>query len=101
MFGGGGHCNDPYAQAVMTAVRKDAATNPRRRSDREAEVVGLPLPPDLDLRGGKERWMSRLAVAYGLSFQKEELAEFTYPKELRDRPVVRRETRSWERPRNA
>ena len=88
VFGGGGHCRDPYAKAV-------------RGSNPEATVVGLPLPPDLDLRGNRERWMSRLAVAYGLSFQEQELADFTYPNDLPDRPNVARKIRSWERPRNA
>ena len=73
VFGGGGHCRDPYANAVRASIPG-------------AKEVGLPHPSDLDLRGEKERWMTRLAVAYGLSFQKEELAKFTYPDELRDRP---------------
>ena len=91
VFGGGGHCRVPYAEAV-------------RDSCPGADVVGLPLPRDLDLRGGRERWMSRLAVAYGLSFPKQELAKFTYPNELRAPPPprpIRREVSRRERPRDA
>ena len=48
------------------------------------DVVGLPIPNDLEIDGQKRRWMSRLSVAYGLSFVRADLADNIYPKDLRD-----------------
>jgi hypothetical protein len=70
VFGGGGHCDHPYRRHVLGAF------------GREPTVVGIPTPEDLDLSGKRGRWFSRLTVAYGLSFQKEDLARFTYPSQL-------------------
>jgi hypothetical protein len=67
IFGGGGHCEHPYKRSVLEA----------RRSD----VLGLPIPEDLDLGKSQSRWMSRLTVAYGLSFIKKDLIKFYYPRD--------------------
>jgi hypothetical protein len=81
IFGGGGHCEHPYKAAVMYPFSGQlfrAAITP--------DVVGLPVPRDLELNGSETRWMRRLSVAYGLSFVKSELAGFTYPKDV-DNPT--------------
>jgi hypothetical protein len=45
-------------------------------------VLGLPAPRDLDLEASQRHWLGRLAVAYGLSFEKGDLHSFTYPVEI-------------------
>jgi len=72
VFGGGGHCQFPYADAVRASLPA-------------AIQVGLPPPTDLDLAGQRGTWMTRLAVAYGLSFQRQQLSKFTFPDELPER----------------
>ena len=72
VFGGGGHCDNPYARGVMSAF------------PRKPDVVGVPHPKDLDLGSGNKRWLPRLSVAYGLSFQKDDLAKFSCPTDLPD-----------------
>jgi hypothetical protein len=42
----------------------------------------MPTPKDLPLEDSQRRWMDRLAVAYGLSFEKGQLATFTLPKDI-------------------
>jgi len=44
------------------------------------DVFGLPVPHDLNLKSHENRWMRRLSVAYGLSFEKSELAHSRIPK---------------------
>jgi len=78
IFGGGGHCDNPYKNAVMRAFSCDLFRE-RIRPD----IVGLPIPRDLELEAHESRWMRRLSVAYGLSFEKSELSSFTYPVELK------------------
>jgi hypothetical protein len=68
IFGGGGHCEHPYKRSVLESIRSD--------------VVGLPIPDDLDFGNSQRRWMSRLSVAYGLSFEKNDLASFYYPRDV-------------------
>jgi hypothetical protein len=77
IFGGGGHCGHPYRSSVL----KPFSGNLFRRPI-QPPVVGLPVPNDLDLSGSQRRWMARLAVAYGLSFWRDDLAGFTYPKDV-------------------
>ncbi len=79
IFGGGGDCRFPYNSAVENAFR-----TPFFPENFIADSVGLPVPKDLDLHPGKRRWMTRLSVAYGLSFVKDDLASNIYPSELRD-----------------
>ena len=81
IFGGGGHCEHPYKTAVM----KTFSGQLFRRAI-TPDVVGLPVPRDLELNGSETRWMRRLSVAYGLSFEKSVLAGFTYPKDV-DNPT--------------
>ncbi len=77
IFSGGGHCPNPYGSAVVEQFSCDLFLRPFK-----PEVVGLPTPRDLEILPDQARWMSRLSVAYGLSFVKEDLARFKYPKEL-------------------
>lgn len=77
IFGGGGHCEYPYRRAVMQSFSCDLFRKPLK-----PDVIGLPFPPDLELKGSEARWMSRISVAYGLSFVRDDLALFTYPKDV-------------------
>ena len=78
VFGGGGHCEHPYQRAVLKPF-EDGRVFPRSI---KPDVIGLPLPRDLELDGHGNFWMRRLYVAYGLSFERSELARFTYPKDV-------------------
>lgn len=78
IFGGGGHCEHPYKNAVMLPFSGKLFSKPIN-----PDIVGLPFPRDLDLASYDTRWMRRLYVAYGLSFEKSELTRFTYPKDSR------------------
>jgi hypothetical protein len=77
IFGGGGHCEHPYKIAVMSPFSGQLF-----RKSVSPGVVGLPVPRDLELESHETRWMRRLYVAYGLSFERSELARFTYPKDV-------------------
>lgn len=77
IFGGGGDCDHPYRTAVMKPFRGQMF-----RTAITPIVVGLPVPRDLEINDSEIRWMKRLSVAYGLSFEKNELAGFTYPKNV-------------------
>jgi hypothetical protein len=77
IFGGGGHCEHPYKTGVMCPFSGQLF-----RNCINPNVVGLPIPRDLELKNQENRWMRRLSVAYGLSFEKSELAPFTYPKDV-------------------
>ena len=81
IFGGGGHCEHPYKTAVVKTFSCQLFRNAITPN-----VVGLPVPRDLELNGSETRWMRRLSVAYGLSFDKSVLAGFTYPKDV-DNPT--------------
>jgi len=77
IFGGGGHCDHPYRTAVMKPFSGQLF-----RQDITPDIVGLPTPRDLELDENQRRWMKRLSVAYGLSFEKNDLVGFTYPKDV-------------------
>jgi hypothetical protein len=79
IFGGGGHCEYPYKIAVMHPFSGHLF-----REALHPDVIGMPVPSDLELKRHETRWIKRLNVAYGLSFEKSELAPFTYPKDVRD-----------------
>lgn len=79
IFGGGGYCEHPYKTAVMKAFESQFFSKGFL-----PDVVGLPIPKDLEINGRKNRWMSRLFVAYGLSFVRSDLASNIYPKDLKD-----------------
>jgi hypothetical protein len=77
IFGGGGHCEHPYKIGVMRPF-----SGRLFHQTIAPDVLGMPVPRDLELEAGQTRWMRRLSVAYGLSFEKNELAPFTYPKDV-------------------
>lgn len=77
IFGGGGHSEYPYRTAAMCPFSGSLF-----RECINPDVVGMPVPRDLELKSHENRWMRRLSVAYGLSFEKSELARFTYPKDV-------------------
>lgn len=77
IFGGGGHCEYPYKTAVMKPFSGQLF-----REALDPDVIGMPVPSDLELKSDETRWMRRLNVAYGLSFEKSELSRFTYPKDV-------------------
>ena len=77
IFGGGGHCEYPYKAAVMHSF-----SGTLFRQAISPDTLGMPVPYDLELETGQTRWMRRLSVAYGLSFEKSELSTFSYPVEM-------------------
>lgn len=77
IFGGGGHCEHPYKTSVIKPFSGQLFAPAIR-----PQVVGLPVPADLELNGDPSRWMRRLAVAYGLSFERNDLSGFTYPRDI-------------------
>ena len=77
IFGGGGHCDNPY----MTGALKPFSGG-LFPSGISPSTVGMPIPKDLDLGERGNRWMHRLSVAYGLSFTRPELVNFVYPKDV-------------------
>lgn len=79
IFGGGGHCEFPYKAAVMNPF--SGSLFPLRF---KPDIVGMPTPADLELGPKGMQWMRRLSVAYGLSFVKTDLSDFTYPKDVKD-----------------
>jgi hypothetical protein len=87
LFCGGGHSTNPYAEAVLRQFSCELFSRPVR-----PEEVGLPMPSDLEMnQSNAARWMPRLSVAYGLSFDKADLATYTYPKELNEPGPERRQ----------
>jgi hypothetical protein len=74
IFGGGGHCNNPYQSAVMQPFSGNTFKKPFT-----PDIVGLPRPHDLEFGRAEEVWLKRLSVAYGLSFLKSDLTRFIYP----------------------
>lgn len=85
IFGGGGHSRVPYQEAVMEQFDNgyfDSSRIRRRRRDNDPFDIGMPSPTDLELPRGGTRWLDRLSVAYGLSFEQGELADFILPKQV-------------------
>ncbi len=79
IFGGGGHCDYPYKKAVMMPFSGQLF-----RKAFSPDVIGLPVPKDMELHDHETKWMRRLNVAYGLSFERSELAPFTFPNDMSD-----------------
>lgn len=77
IFGGGGHCEIPYKRGVIVPFSGQLFREPVN-----PDIISVPPPPDLELQEYQKRWMRRLSVAYGLSFEKSELARFIYPKDV-------------------
>ncbi len=74
---GGGHCDIPFKRAVLTPFSGQLFREPIN-----PDIISVPPPPDLELKDYQKRWMRRLSVAYGLSFDRSELARFIYPKDV-------------------
>ena len=77
IFSGGGHCSYPYQSPVLRPFKGNLF-----REEVHPDIIGMPIPKDLDLESHQSRWMRRLNVAYGLSFVKSELAPFTFPQDV-------------------
>ncbi len=77
IFGGGGYSENPYGRAVLSPFAGQLFSQPIN-----PDIISVPPPNDLDLQDYQRRWMKRLSVAYGLSFEQGELAHFIYPKEV-------------------
>lgn len=77
IFGGGGHSINPYGQGVLAPFSGQLFAGPV-----EPEIIAIPVPNDLEIKENQKRWLKRLTVAYGLSFEKSELARFIYPKDV-------------------
>jgi len=88
IFGGGGHCENPYELGVKDAFRDNLFSR-----DLCPPSIGLPAPSDLaGLPSGRNRdyWIKRLSVAYGLSFPKYELTNFDLPTEIPETVQINR-----------
>jgi hypothetical protein len=92
IFGGGGHCEMPYRSGVLSVfdqrIFRDLEIENRRRK-RDLFDIGMPHPRDLRLNENQKRWMNRLTVAYGLSFERGQLASFDLPKTVEKPPAER------------
>lgn len=90
IFGGGGHCRNPYGEAVLEQFNGSLFLYEKiqqRRGSEGSLEIGMPMPADIELPDGVEnRWINRLTVAYGLSFEKGQLARFKLPSEMRVPP---------------
>jgi len=86
VFGGGGHVEFPYGRAVLSNFKSlifdDIAIKKREFAGDNFEV-GMPLPRDItNTRSVRDAALSRLSVAYGLSFEKGQLSDFVLPANL-------------------
>jgi len=79
IFGGGGHSDFPYKHGVMCPFSGQLFSKSIK-----PDVIGMPIPGDLELERNTPHWMRRLTVAYGLSFEKGELARFDLPSAVSD-----------------
>lgn len=84
IFGGGGLCRIPYEKYVLEQF--DSPIFPKheireRRRENDPFYIGMPMPTELSSEGVKRNWMKRLTVAYGLAFEKSQLAHFKLPSE--------------------
>ncbi len=77
IFGGGGHSEHPYATGATRPF-----SSPFFRQSIRPDRVGIPIPKDVNLKTPQQKWMRRLSVAYGLSFDASQLVAFTYPCEV-------------------
>ncbi len=73
IFGGGGHSKYPYETAVTNAFNDLFEVNSF------VDIISIRAPQDLDLSGMDVHGISRLYVAYGLSFSSLDLADNTFP----------------------
>lgn len=85
IFGGGGHCENPYRSRVLSQFEEGMfhpAIIKERRKRGEPFDLGMPMPNDLELDGRPPNWLDRLTVAYGLSFERGDLAPFVLPRDI-------------------
>jgi len=77
MFGGGGHSTNPYENAVTDALED------QRILGRPLKWTDIKLPAlDMENMPPGSGWTNRLSVACGLSYQKDELVKYIYPKDI-------------------
>ncbi|WP_156939748.1 hypothetical protein [Desulfocurvus vexinensis] len=76
IFGGGGHQDNPYKKGVVGAFSD--FFHPEQHQPR---ITAIQTPGDLELAVHQQSWISRLYVAYGLSFLKADLVGNRYPKQ--------------------
>ena len=74
IFSGGGHCDYPYRDGVLKPF-----SGRLFQTRLSPDIIGMPTPKDLELKESEARWIKRLSVAYGLSFEKSELVPFILP----------------------
>lgn len=77
IFGGGGHAEVPYVAGTLQPFRGNIFPRNLR-----PETLEMPIPPDLALAPNDHGWMKRLSVAYGLSFERNQLVPFIYPRDV-------------------
>jgi len=77
IFGGGGYCENPYGRAILNPFSGQIFSEPIYPL-----IISMPPPHDLVLKQNQYEWMKRLSVAYGLSYERSELANFIYPKDV-------------------
>ena len=91
ILGGGGLCDIPYKKSVLeqfnSVIFSDREIS-KRRHEEDLVPIGLPTPTDLTGKGIARNGMNRLSVAYGLSFHKDELAQFKLPGETPKATVI-------------
>ncbi len=78
IFGGGGHCDNPYKQAVLYPFSYPTIFN----KPINPNIIGIPKPTDLSLNNDQSSWLPRLSVAYGLSFNRFDLADNLFPHQI-------------------
>lgn len=69
-------------KVIDHAIFRQDEINDRRRK-RDLFDIGMPDPKDLVFDQKQKRWMNRLSVAYGLSFEKGQLATFKLPRDVK------------------
>lgn len=84
LFSGGGFIKNPYEYSIQ-----DVFTGPMFKNGRPLETIGFPNIDDIDIDDENKLrlWMSRLHVAYGLSFSKVQLSQYKYPEEINDKHI--------------
>lgn len=83
LFGGGGHEQNPYKEYIIDGpISAFQLLTDKYGINLDPRVMGMPCPNDLEPSKHVSQWISRLWVAYGLSFLRSQLAEFKYPSEV-------------------
>lgn len=77
IFSGGGFTSSPYEHGVIDAYKYVALAN------HDPIVASMPYPKNLELPEKFKRYITRLYVAYGLSFLFDDLVQYSSPSENR------------------